>query len=88
MVCWSSWWSCSLQLFLASIIAVNTNAEGSSDAWLSLFDMDASLLLTRALTIITRAPHNRKIFSYFGGLQPLMGVMKGQRRLCIFINAI
>lgn len=68
----------SLLLFLAFVHAVNTNSDGSSDMWLNEADMAMFLLLTQALNIVTRAPHNQRIFSYFGGLQSLMGVMKGQ----------
>lgn len=67
-----------LKAVIQTFAALNTTPDGSSDAWLSELDMTMHLLLTQALVIVTRAPHNQKIFSYFGGLQFLMSVMKGQ----------
>ena len=75
-----------MELFAALLIVVvrcsyhtvNTTPDGSPDAWLSEIEMTMSLLLTQALNIVTRAPHNQRMFSYFGGLQSLMGLMKGQ----------
>lgn len=61
---------------VAVIPAVHANLDGSMESWLSPSEMEAALRLLHAITILTRSFHNRRIYSYFGGLQTLMGVMK------------
>lgn len=55
---------------------MHANPDGSMESWLSPSEMEAALRLLHAITILTRSFHNRRIYSYFGGLQTLMGVMK------------
>ncbi|BBM99563.1 hypothetical protein MPTK1_1g22060 [Marchantia polymorpha subsp. ruderalis] len=51
-------------------------ADMTNEAWLSPDDMEATVRLLKVLTIITRSSHNRRIFSFFSGMQALMGLMK------------
>ncbi|CAK9883045.1 unnamed protein product [Sphagnum jensenii] len=59
-----------------SFTALHASSDGISDMWLSPSDMEAGLRLLKALSILTRSFHNRRIYFFFGGLQTLMVLMK------------
>ncbi|CAK9237200.1 unnamed protein product [Sphagnum troendelagicum] len=59
-----------------SFSALHASSDGISDMWLSPSDMEAGLRLLKALSILTRSFHNRRIYFFFGGLQTLMVLMK------------
>jgi hypothetical protein len=61
---------------IRSFTALHANPDGSSDVWLDPSNMQATLHLLEVLNILTHSFHNRRIFSFLGGLQSLMGVMK------------
>ncbi|KAL2652898.1 hypothetical protein R1flu_021026 [Riccia fluitans] len=58
------------------IMSVSNLALGGDEAWLSSDDMESISSLLKVLTVTTRSSHNRKIFSFYSGMQALMGLMK------------
>ncbi|KAL3684694.1 hypothetical protein R1sor_002716 [Riccia sorocarpa] len=59
-----------------SITTISNLALGTDEEWQNSEDMEFVSILLKVLIIITRSSHNRKIFSFYSGMQTLMGLMK------------